>query len=134
MGDREKTNRPFSQISFIEFFVAPLVFATVRVLAPLQGLEEELLQNIWNWMEIWRMEATPPDDEVTTVANRLKRLEEKAGLAVGNTGSPMPSRAGKLQNSSRSNRISQSSATNTDVGGKSSRRDSGSHVRNSSFM
>merc|ERR1712039_1168955 len=84
--DREKTNRPFSQISFIEFFVAPLVFATVRVLAPLQGLEEELLQNIWNWMEIWRMEAMPPDDEVATVANRLKRLEEKAGIAVGNTG------------------------------------------------
>jgi len=82
LHDRARTNKPFSQISFIEFFVAPLVFATVRVLAPLQGLEEELLFNARRWMELWRVEASPPEEELQGVAQRLRRLEERASTAM----------------------------------------------------
>jgi len=53
LHDRRKTNRPLSQIGYIEFFVSPLVFATVKVLAPLGNLEMELLANARCWLKDW---------------------------------------------------------------------------------
>merc|ERR1711879_1042338 len=82
LHDRRKTNRPFSQISFIEFFVAPLVFATVKVLAPLRGLQEELVINARLWMEEWQAEAQPCEEEAHSVDSRLRRLEERAQFHV----------------------------------------------------
>jgi len=82
LNDRAKTNRPFSQISFIEFFAAPFIFASVRILAPLEALVEELLTNASVWMQEWITDANPPEEEIRHVLTRLKRLEEKAPLRI----------------------------------------------------
>mmetsp|Transcript_132130 Transcript_132130/g.423257 ORF Transcript_132130/g.423257 Transcript_132130/m.423257 type:complete len:754 (-) Transcript_132130:20-2281(-) len=78
--DRKKTNRPFSQISFIEFFVAPCVFAMVRILAPLRCLQEEMVSNAFLWSEEWQVEMDPPGEEVQGVSSRLRRLDDRAAL------------------------------------------------------
>lgn len=76
--DRSKTNLPFSQISFIEFFAAPFFFAMVRLLVPLRCIEEEVLANAALWAEEWQKEVQPVQEEVQSVANRLHRLERAA--------------------------------------------------------
>ncbi|CAE8586736.1 unnamed protein product, partial [Polarella glacialis] len=80
LNDRGKTNRPHSQIGFIEFFVAPMVFATVRVLAPLHCLEEEMLQNSASWLEEWAASTGPPEAELEAMSKRGKTLRDKANF------------------------------------------------------
>lgn len=81
LNDREKTNKPFSQVSFIDFFVAPLVFATVRILAPLEELSDQLIENTKQWVDQWAEKQ--PDEEVQKMMARLRNLEEKnASLKV----------------------------------------------------
>lgn len=74
---REKTNRPFSQISFIEFFVAPLAFAMVRILSPLEELAQQLLYNSESWVNQWAEEVEPSTEDKAGAGLRLKRLEER---------------------------------------------------------
>jgi len=45
LNDREKVNRPFSQVGFIEFLVSPLVFAVIKVLPPLMPLADQMVEN-----------------------------------------------------------------------------------------
>merc|ERR1740121_525503 len=77
LNDRARTNFPFSQISFIDFFVAPLLFATVRIFAPLEDLSDQLVENTGKWVEQWVSEE-PPEDQVESVRNRLRKLEEQS--------------------------------------------------------
>jgi hypothetical protein len=44
-NDRNKVNRPFSQLGFIEFIVAPLAFAVARVVSPVGASAEQLVAN-----------------------------------------------------------------------------------------
>lgn len=76
LNDRERTNFPFSQIGFIDFFVAPLVFATVRILAPLEELADQLLANTQMWVDQW-LEQEHLSEEVLGVTARLQKLEER---------------------------------------------------------
>lgn len=79
LNDREKVNRPFSQVGFIEFLVSPLVFAVIRVLPPTEGLAEQMIQNVRQWHSNWRNETKPPpsDAEQTALAERVHKLEAK---------------------------------------------------------
>jgi len=79
--DRKKTNKPFSQVSFIEFFVAPCVFAVARVFAPLRCLQEEMCRNAEEWSVLWReggQEHT--EEEVQSMTNRIRKLNDRAGV------------------------------------------------------
>merc|ERR1719424_2713128 len=42
LNDRDKVNRPNSQIGFIEFMIAPLVEAMARMFPPLDGLAQDV--------------------------------------------------------------------------------------------
>lgn len=77
LNDRHKTNFPFSQISFIDFFVAPLCFATVRILAPLEELADQLVENTRHWVEQWQKEEEHTEEKVQGVQDRLRKLEER---------------------------------------------------------
>uniref|UniRef100_A0A7S2HBG8 PDEase domain-containing protein n=1 Tax=Alexandrium andersonii TaxID=327968 RepID=A0A7S2HBG8_9DINO len=79
LNDREKVNRPFSQVGFIEFLVSPLVFAVIRVLPPMEGLADQMIQNVRTWHSNWRNETKPPpsDTEQTALAERVSKLEAK---------------------------------------------------------
>jgi hypothetical protein len=98
LNDRSKTNVPFSQISFIEFFAAPLMIATVRILVPLEDRIEVLLSNAVSWMEEWAQGDGVTQEELQQVRNRLRRLEEK--VKVPEVRREEPSCAWSRQNSS----------------------------------
>merc|ERR1712051_642298 len=63
LNDREKVNRPYAQVGFIEFFIAPFAFATVRVLPPLVGLTDQMMVNLNLWFEEWNTMTLPPPNQ-----------------------------------------------------------------------
>jgi len=87
LHDREKTNLAFSQIGFIDFFAAPLVFAMVRVLSPLAELVEQLIANANAWAQEWRSEANASEEEFHNLMQRVRRLEDRAAHLLTVTGS-----------------------------------------------
>merc|ERR1711948_89020 len=79
LNDRDKVNRPYSQVGFIEFFVAPFAFATVRVLPPLVGSTDQMMQNLNQWCEEWGTTTHPPPEEedIAKLKDRIAKLEAK---------------------------------------------------------
>eukprot|EP00927_Polykrikos_kofoidii_P087099 TRINITY_DN9953_c1_g2_i1.p1 TRINITY_DN9953_c1_g2~~TRINITY_DN9953_c1_g2_i1.p1 ORF type:complete len:715 (-),score=115.04 TRINITY_DN9953_c1_g2_i1:53-1945(-) len=79
LNDREKVNRPYSQVGFIEFFVAPFAFATVRLLPPLASLTDQMMLNLHTWMEEWvdTTTPTPLPEEISKLEDRIEKLEAK---------------------------------------------------------
>eukprot|EP00928_Gymnodinium_smaydae_P027432 TRINITY_DN21224_c0_g1_i1.p1 TRINITY_DN21224_c0_g1~~TRINITY_DN21224_c0_g1_i1.p1 ORF type:complete len:1122 (-),score=212.03 TRINITY_DN21224_c0_g1_i1:105-3365(-) len=77
LNDRDKVNRPFSQIGFVEFLVSPLLYATMRVLPPAVCLPEQMLSNVQMWHQVWLTDVKPPDAERKPVADRIAKLEQK---------------------------------------------------------
>merc|ERR1712232_1152613 len=63
LNDREKVNRPFSQVGFIEFLVSPLVFAVIKVLPPLMPLADQMVENTKTWRQLWLKETLPEPGE-----------------------------------------------------------------------
>merc|ERR1719473_585725 len=51
LNDRDKVNKAFSQIGFIEFLVAPLTFQMVRILTPMELWAENLIENVKRWQQ-----------------------------------------------------------------------------------
>lgn len=79
LNDRDKVNRPYSQVGFIEFFIAPFAFATVRVLPPLVTCTDQMMVNLNSWCEEWRATTspTPEPEEVSKLQERIAKLEAK---------------------------------------------------------
>eukprot|EP00397_Hematodinium_sp_SG-2012_P002006 GEMP01002012.1.p1 GENE.GEMP01002012.1~~GEMP01002012.1.p1 ORF type:complete len:1164 (+),score=223.37 GEMP01002012.1:126-3617(+) len=76
LNDRDKVNRPFSQIGFIEFIVSPLVFAAVRVLPPMALGAEQMVLNAQQWYAEWlEITETTPELE-NAVEERLTNIEQ----------------------------------------------------------
>merc|ERR1719393_247399 len=53
LNDRDKVNKPNSQIGFIEFLVTPLVSACIRLFPSLYELGDNLGENVLKWEEVW---------------------------------------------------------------------------------
>merc|ERR1719197_1846389 len=49
LNDRDKVNRPNSQIGFIEFVIAPMVEGIVHIFPTLDEQAEQLGSNIYKW-------------------------------------------------------------------------------------
>lgn len=79
LNDRGRVNKPYSQVGFIEFFVAPFAFATVRLLPPLVPCTDQMMLNLDSWCEEWSATTVPaPDDcERARLRERVARLEAK---------------------------------------------------------
>lgn len=79
LNDRDKVNKPNSQIGFIEFLVSPLVFAMVKVLPSVEECCEQLLDNVKCWQQEWEHDpdANPTAEEREAVAGRISKLEAK---------------------------------------------------------
>merc|ERR1719217_1229399 len=94
LNDRDKVNRPNSQIGFIEFVIAPLAEAIVHLFPPLDGLAENLGININHWFEVW-VEQTSPAAEVksktearvTKVFNRCQNVMRTEDMVSERMGS-----------------------------------------------
>merc|ERR1719453_1515279 len=63
LNDRHKLNKPNSQIGFIEFMIAPFVFAQIKLWPGLEELGEELVNNLGSWENMWVSEVKPADEE-----------------------------------------------------------------------
>jgi hypothetical protein len=79
MNDRDFVNKPFSQIGFIEFLVAPLVFTSIMMLPPSEPLADQLVVNVKTWHQQWFAEThpAPSEEEERALENRIVLLEQR---------------------------------------------------------
>jgi len=79
LNDRDKVNRNFSQIGFIEFLVAPLMLNFMKVLPPTEELCDQMIRNCKQWHTLWQTETepAPTDSEKKLVASRVARLDAR---------------------------------------------------------
>jgi cAMP-specific phosphodiesterase 4 len=78
LNDRDKISRPGSQHGFINFLVAPLVFATVSIFPSLHVLASQMGRNLEEWRDIWVAEAKPDEEQVSKRDLDVERVKEKA--------------------------------------------------------
>eukprot|EP00927_Polykrikos_kofoidii_P047648 TRINITY_DN41918_c0_g1_i1.p1 TRINITY_DN41918_c0_g1~~TRINITY_DN41918_c0_g1_i1.p1 ORF type:complete len:1162 (-),score=190.73 TRINITY_DN41918_c0_g1_i1:49-3534(-) len=69
LNDREKVNRPNSQIGFIEFIITPFAEAIVQLLPTLDSLAAHLAFNVRRWSEVWQQEEAEPSPEAIAKLN-----------------------------------------------------------------
>merc|ERR1719188_2473838 len=76
LNDRDKLNRPNSQIGFIEFMIAPLFAAQIRLWPQLRELGDNLVNNLAQWADMWEAEVKPGDEEKAKVQGRVEKAKE----------------------------------------------------------
>mmetsp|Transcript_148874 Transcript_148874/g.277512 ORF Transcript_148874/g.277512 Transcript_148874/m.277512 type:complete len:897 (-) Transcript_148874:200-2890(-) len=74
LNDRDKVNRPNSQIGFIEFVIAPMVESIVHLFPPLDGLAENLGINVKNWFDVWVEQSTPAAEAQAKTNTRVQKV------------------------------------------------------------
>jgi len=82
LNDRNKVNKPLSQIGFIEFMILPLEAAKVQLFPGTYVATENLLFNLQRWSEIWEAEVNPPDEERDKVRARIAKSSERLTEAM----------------------------------------------------
>lgn len=76
LNDRDKVNRPNSQIGFVEFMIAPLIVSVVRLWPQLCDYGDCLGVNIGMWADMWIVETQPRDEERAKVEARVERVRK----------------------------------------------------------
>jgi hypothetical protein len=76
LNDRDKLNRPNSQIGFIEFMIAPFFAAQVRLWPQLYELGDNLATNIGHWRDLWVQEVSPAPEDREKVSERVNRVQK----------------------------------------------------------
>lgn len=82
LNDRDKLNKPSSQIGFIEFMIAPFFFAQIRLWPGLKNLAENLSSNLAAWADLWDQEVNPSEEEKLKVQLRVLKVNENLVDAV----------------------------------------------------
>mmetsp|Transcript_44586 Transcript_44586/g.80160 ORF Transcript_44586/g.80160 Transcript_44586/m.80160 type:complete len:1024 (-) Transcript_44586:39-3110(-) len=79
LNDRNKVNRSFSQMGFIEFLVAPLLLTAIKALPPFEPLLEQMVLNMKSWQSQWLSETQPPpsDADKKMVQDRVQKLQAR---------------------------------------------------------
>ncbi|CAE8621137.1 unnamed protein product [Polarella glacialis] len=79
LNDREKVNRPFSQVGFIEFLVSPMIFAVIRVFPQMDALAVQMLQNARTWQKHWETDNKqyPSEEDKKALNARIMKLEQR---------------------------------------------------------
>jgi len=77
LNDRDKVNKPNSQVGFIEFMIAPMVEAMVNLFSPLDGLADHLGNNVTSWANLWIEEVSPPEDAALKVKARVEKVVKR---------------------------------------------------------
>merc|ERR1719353_1260651 len=99
LNDREKLNRPNSQIGFLEFMIAPFFAAQIRLFHSLHEYGDHLGRNIASWEEMWEQEVQPDEESCRKGRDRVEKvratLEEasQVGASRNNTAVIPPSPA-----------------------------------------
>mmetsp|Transcript_100607 Transcript_100607/g.319637 ORF Transcript_100607/g.319637 Transcript_100607/m.319637 type:complete len:933 (-) Transcript_100607:234-3032(-) len=77
LNDREKVNRPNSQIVMAEFMMAPMVEAIVHIFPQLDPMALHLGRNVLRWEQKWVQESGPPEDAAEKIRVRVQKLVSK---------------------------------------------------------
>lgn len=77
LNDRDKVNRAFSQIGFIEFMIAPWVEALVPMFPVLDFMADYTAENIHKWAVLWENEVEPPAEQVEKLTLRVQKVVGK---------------------------------------------------------
>jgi len=79
LNDRDKVNRPNSQVGFIEFVITPLVEASIRIFPPLDELADHLAFNVKKWCDIWQEQTVPPppSETIAKTTTRVQKVVER---------------------------------------------------------
>merc|ERR1712232_300257 len=80
LNDRNKINRPGSQHGFIQFLVAPLVFASVRIFPSLYPLSSQLVLNLKEWRDVSEGQIEP--EALAKRDQDIDQMREKAQALV----------------------------------------------------
>lgn len=76
LNDREKLNRPNSQIGFIEFMIAPFMVAQIKLWPNLSEMGDHLGTNMKIWHDRWVGEVAPSAEEAAKVAARVAKVQD----------------------------------------------------------
>lgn len=74
LNDRDKVNRPNSQVGFIEFMILPLAEAMVSLFPALQYCTQNLGENTGRWTDLWEQGSAHPADEVEKFRARAQKV------------------------------------------------------------
>jgi len=76
LNDRDKLNKPNSQIGFIEFVIAPFFMAQIHLWPQLGELGYNLANNMGRWKDYWEEESSPSEEEIQKVNARVAKVQE----------------------------------------------------------
>lgn len=76
LNDRDKLNRPNSQIGFIEFMIAPFFAASIRLWPKLHEYGDRLAENIGHWERLWVTDTSPSEEELQKVQARIRKVQD----------------------------------------------------------
>eukprot|EP00437_Effrenium_voratum_P010532 CAMPEP_0181425446 /NCGR_PEP_ID=MMETSP1110-20121109/15161_1 /TAXON_ID=174948 /ORGANISM="Symbiodinium sp., Strain CCMP421" /LENGTH=825 /DNA_ID=CAMNT_0023548629 /DNA_START=260 /DNA_END=2738 /DNA_ORIENTATION=+ len=82
LNDRDKLNRPNSQIGFIEFMIAPFFAAQIWLWPLLFEYGDCLSANIGMWEELWEEETSPSEEDLDKVRSRVAQVQEMLSCAA----------------------------------------------------
>merc|ERR1712187_603352 len=82
LNDRDKLNKPNSQIGFIEFMIAPFFAAQIRLWLQMAELGENLGNNLQFWEELWEKDTSPGEEEKGKVKARVAKVQANIHDAV----------------------------------------------------
>lgn len=74
LNDRDKVNRPNSQVGFIEFVIAPLAEQMAMIFPGLSFLPANLSTNTQNWAEIWKQGSSASVEEIEKFDARIAKV------------------------------------------------------------
>jgi len=79
LNDRQKVNKSFSQICFIEFLVTPMVMSTLAIFPPTEALGEQMIQNVKAWHRQWLNDTSPKpsEEQERALTMRVVKLESR---------------------------------------------------------
>eukprot|EP00931_Biecheleriopsis_adriatica_P017875 TRINITY_DN12675_c0_g1_i1.p1 TRINITY_DN12675_c0_g1~~TRINITY_DN12675_c0_g1_i1.p1 ORF type:complete len:925 (+),score=208.56 TRINITY_DN12675_c0_g1_i1:81-2777(+) len=82
LNDRDKLNKPNSQIGFIEFMIAPFYVAQIRLWPSMRELGENMATNLANWEDMWEKDVNPGDEEKQKVKARVDKVQQNVQDAI----------------------------------------------------
>jgi len=82
LNDRDKLNKPNSQIGFIEFMIAPFFVAQIMLWPSMHEYGTNLANNLARWEEIWAAELNPQEEEKAKVRARVDKVSKNMENAM----------------------------------------------------
>merc|ERR1719375_3011495 len=76
LNDRDKLNRPNSQIGFLEFMICPFYAAQIKLWPALSEFGDNLCTNISNWETMWAKEVAPDEESRSKVTARVEKVHD----------------------------------------------------------